>query len=74
MLVAGKKTLIERPLQELFPLEVHASNAESTNQNSITQDEPCEVNDGVSATRTRTRRTAAVVADEKVNLIDHLLG
>ena len=32
VLVAGKKTLIERPLQELFPLEVHASNTESTNQ------------------------------------------
>ena len=40
MLVAGKKTLIEGPLQELFPLEVHASNVESTNQNSITKDEP----------------------------------
>ena len=74
MLVAGKKALIERPLQELFLLEVHASNAESTNQNSITQDEPCGVNDGVSATRTRTRRTAAVVADEKIKLIDNLLG
>ena len=33
VLVTGKKTLIERPLQELFPLEVHASNAGSTNQN-----------------------------------------
>ena len=77
VLVAGKKTLIERPLQELFPLEVHASNAESTNQKSITKDDkdqPCEVNDGVSATRTRTRRTAAVVADEKISLINHLLG
>ena len=74
VLVAGKKTLIERPLQELFPLEVHASNAESTNPNSITEDEPCGVNDGVSATRTRPRRTAAVVAEEKIKLIDHLLG
>ena len=74
VLVAGKKTLIERPLQELFPLEVHASNAESTNENSITEDETCGVNDGVSATRTRPRRTAAVVAEEKIKLIDHLLG
>ena len=55
VLVAGKKTLIERPLQELFPLEVRASNAESTNPNSITEDEPCGVNDEVSATRTRPR-------------------
>ena len=47
MLVAGKKTLIERLLQELFPLEVHASNAESTNPNSITEDEPCGVNERV---------------------------
>ena len=69
-----RKTLIERPLQELFPLEVHASNAESTNPNSITEDEPCGVNEGVSATRTRPRRTAAVVAEEKIKLIDHLLG
>ena len=74
MLVAGKNTLIERPLQELFPLEVHASNIESTNQNSITEDEPCKVNDGVSATWTRPCRTAAVVAEEKIKLIDHLLG
>ena len=74
VLVAGKKTLIERPLQELFPLEVHASNTESTNPNSITEDEPCGVNDGVSTTRTRPRRTAAVVAEEKIKLIDHLLG
>ena len=74
VLVAGKKTLIERPLQELFPLEVHASHAESTNPNSITEDEPCGVNDGVSATQTRPRRTAAVVAEEKIKLIDHLLG
>lgn len=74
VLVAGKKTLIERPLQELFPLEVHASNTESSNQNSSTEDEPCGVNDGVSATRTRPRRTAAVVAEEKIKLIDHLLG
>ena len=76
VLVAGKKTLIERPLQELFALEVYASNTESTNQNtsSITEDEPCGVNDGVSATRTRLRRTAAVVAEEKIKLIDHLLG
>ena len=58
----------ERPLQELFHLEVHASNTESTNQNSNTED------DGVSATRTRPRRTAAVVAEEKIKLIDHLLG
>ena len=74
VLVAGKKTLIERPLQELFPLEVHASNTESTNPNSITEDEPCGVNDGVSATQTRPCRTAAVVAEEKIKLIDHLLG
>ena len=40
VLVAGKKTPIERPLQELFPLEVHASNTESTNPNSITEDQP----------------------------------
>lgn len=74
VLIAGKKTLIERPLQELFPLEVHASNTESTNQNSSTDDEPSGVNDGVSAIRTRPRRTAAVVAEEKIKLIDHLLG
>ena len=74
VLVAGKKTLIERPLQESFPLEVHASNAESTNPDSITEDEPCGVNYAVSATRTRPRRTAAVVAEEKIKLIDHLLG
>ena len=74
VLVAEKKTLIERPLQELFPLEVHASNTESTNPNSITEDEPCGVNDRVSATRTRPRRTAAVVTEEKIKLIDHLLG
>ena len=72
VLVVGKKTLIERPLQELFPLEVHASDTESTNQNSITENEFCGVNDGVSATHTRPRRTAAVVAEEKVKLIDHL--
>ena len=72
VLVAGKKTLIERPLQELFPLEVHTSDTESTNQNSITEDEFCGVNDGVSAAQTRPRRTAAVVAEEKVKLIDHL--
>ena len=74
VLVAGKKTLIERPLQELFPLEVHASNTESTNQNSITEDEPRRVNDGDSAAQTTPRRTAAVVAEEKIKLIDHLLG
>ena len=74
VLVAGKGTLIERPLQELFPLEVHASNTESTNQNSITEEELCGVNDGVSATQTRPRRTAAVVAEEKIKLIDHLLS
>ena len=74
MLVAGKKTLIERPLQELFPLEVHASNTEATNQNSSTEDEPCGVHDRVSATQTRPRQTAAVVAEEKIKLIDHLLG
>ena len=74
MLVAEKKTLIERPLQDLFPLEVHASNTESTNPNSIMEDEPCGVNDGVSATWTRPRRTAAVVTEEKIKLIDHLLG
>ena len=74
VLVAGKGTLIERPLQELFPLEVHASNTESTNQNSITEDELCGVNDGVSATQTGPRRTAAVVAKEKIKLIDHLLS
>ena len=73
VLVAEKKTLIERPLQELFPLEVHVSNAESTNPNSITEDEPCGVNDGVSATQTRPRRTAAVFAEEKIKVIDHLL-
>ena len=32
------------------------------------------MNDEVSATRTRPRRTAAVVAEEKIKLIDHLLG
>ena len=75
VLVAAKKTLIERPPQELFPLEVHASNTESTNPNSITEDEPCGVNnDGVSVTRTRPRRTAAVVAEEKIKLTDHLFG
>ena len=68
-----KKTLIEIPLQDLFPLEVHASNTESTNQNSITEDELCRVNDGVSATQTRPHRTAAVVAEEKIKLTDHLL-
>ena len=47
VLVVGKKTLIERLLQELFSLEVHASNAESTNPNSITEDEPCRVNERV---------------------------
>ena len=47
VLVVGKKTLIERLLQELFSLEVHASNAESTNPNSITEDEPCGVNERV---------------------------
>ena len=52
VLVGGKKTLIERPLQELFRLEVHASNTESSNQNSSTKAEPCGVNDGVSATGT----------------------
>ena len=31
----------------------------------------CGVNDGVS-TQTRPRQTAAVVAEEKVKLIDHL--
>ena len=72
VLLAGKKTLIERSLQELFPLEVHASNTESTNQNSSTEDEPCGVIDGVSATQTRPRRTAAVVAEEKIKLIYHL--
>ena len=74
VLVAEKKTLIERPLQELSPLEVHASNTESTDPNSITEDEPCGVNDGVSATRTRPRRTTVVVTEEKIKLIDHLLG
>ena len=73
VLVAGKKTLIERPLQELFPLEVYASNAESINQINSTEDELCGVNNGVSATRTRPHRTAAVVAEEKIKLIDHLL-
>ena len=48
MLVVGKKTLIEIPVQDLFPLEVHASN----NQNSITKDELCRVKDGVSVTQT----------------------
>ena len=74
VLVAGKKTLIERPLQELFPLEVHATNTKSTIQNSITDDQLCGVNEGVSATQTRPRRTATVVAEEKIKLIDHLLG
>ena len=69
MLVVGKKTLIEIPLQDLFPLEVHASN----NQNSITKDELCRVKDGVSVTQTRPCRTAAVVAEQKIKLIDHLL-
>ena len=73
MLVVGKKTLIEIQLQYLFPLEVHASNTKSINQNSITEDELCRVNDGVSATQTRPSRTAAVVAEEKIKLIDHLL-
>ena len=68
VLVAGKKTVIKRPLQELFPLEVHASDTESTNPNSITEDEPCGVNDGVSAAQTRPRQTAAVVAEEKIKL------
>ena len=45
MLVAGKKSLIETPFQEFFPFEVHASNAESSNQNSITEGEPCGVNE-----------------------------
>ena len=73
MSVAKKKTLIEIPLKDLFPLEVHASNTKSTNQNSIMEDELCRVNDGVSATQTRPRLTTAVVAEEKVKLIDHLL-
>ena len=72
MLVAEKKTLIERPLQELFPLEVHASNTESTNENSITEDEPCGVNDGVSAAQTRPRRTAAVVVRLRTELLNIL--
>ena len=73
MLVVGKKTLIEIQLQDLFPLEVHASNRKSINQNSITEDKLCRVNDGVSATQTRPCRTAAVFAEEKIKLIDHLL-
>lgn len=74
VLVGGKKTLIERPLQELFRLELHASNTESSNQNGSTEAEPCGVNDGVSATGTRPYRIAAVVAEEKIKVIDHLLG
>ena len=73
MLVLGKKTLIEIQLQDLFPLEVHASNTKSINQNSIIEDELCRVNDRVSATQTRPCRTAAVAAEEKIKLIDHLL-
>lgn len=73
MLVGGKKTLIERPLQELFCLEVHASNTESSNQNSSTEAEPCGVNDKVSATGTRPYLIAAVVAEEKIKVIDHIL-
>ena len=73
MLVVGEKTLIEIQLQDLFPLEVHASNTKSINQNSIREDELCKLNDGISATQTRPCRTAAVVAEEKIKLIDHLL-
>ena len=68
----GKKSQIERPLQELFPLELQASNTDST-KNGTATDATHEAHQAVPVAQTKTRRTAAVVAEERIKLIDHLL-
>ena len=67
----GGKSLIKIPLQKLFPLEVQANNTDSANQTGTTTDETCEANEGTTARQTKTCRTAAVVAEKKMKLIDH---
>lgn len=69
--MATEQSVLERPLQELFPLEVGATNTECLDQDG--QDEEVhEEEQAVPARPVRTRRTVAIVADERIKLIDHL--
>ena len=61
--------MIERPLQALFPLEVQASTVECLDQ----EEKLHEAEQTVPTRSARTRRTAAIIADEKTKVIDQFL-
>ncbi len=65
----ANRNLISRPLQKLFPLEVNMKKQSVSDADSNRKDE-----EAITNSERRIRRTAAVVADAKRQLVDQLFS